>query len=295
MPLGWHLFAAIGARMAGVRKVVAHVGNFPKPSQRRSWWALSQRRSWWAFKTEVQLARPFTNALVCCSEYVREGAIKGFGLQPYETLVIPNGIDLESWASVAARRFVPTTGCLKLCMVGTLEEHKDHVTLIEAMPLLIERVAAFRMKVRLTLVGDGSRRAVLEDRVAQLGVKDAVRFLGTQGNIASILEETDIFVFSTTEHEGQGIALIEAMAAGLPIVASNVGACREVLRDGQCGFLVAPHNPLELTDAILHLARDQRLAQALSTAARARAQAEYSIVSTAERYAQICGVEWIST
>jgi glycosyltransferase involved in cell wall biosynthesis len=225
---------------------------------------------------------------------VREGAIKAFGLRAHETVVIPNGIDLDSWASVAARRGLPTTGCLKLCMVGTLEQHKDQETLIEAMPLLIERASAFGMKVRLSLAGDGSRRGSLENRVAQLGLKDAVRFLGTQTNIASVLKETDIFVFSTTESEGQGIALVEAMAAGIPIVASNVGACREVLRGGQCGLLVAPHNPRELTDAILRLARDQKLANALSKAAKARAQAEYSIGSTAERYARICGVEWVS-
>jgi glycosyltransferase involved in cell wall biosynthesis len=179
-------------------------------------------------------------------------------------------------------------------MIATLERHKDHETLIDAMPLVIERASAFNIKVHLVLAGDGSRRRILEERASKLGVENAVQFLGTQIDVASVLKEADIFVFSTTRHEGQGIALIEAMAAGIPIVATNVGACREVLCDGQCGLLVAPHAPLELANAIFRLARDQRLADTLSEAARARALEEYSIDTAAERYARVCGVEWVS-
>ena len=175
-------------------------------------------------------------------------------------------------------------------MVGSLEQHKDQMTLVEAMPPLIEGASHFGMKVQLTLAGDRSCRPLLESRAAQLGVKEAVRFLGAQQDIPSILEETDIFVFSTTEDEGQGIALVEAMASGLPIVASNVGACREVLDGGQCGLLVEPRNALELANAVLRIAQDQQLAKTLSKAARARAHSRYSIVGTARRYARICGV-----
>jgi glycosyltransferase involved in cell wall biosynthesis len=279
MPLGWHLFAAVGARLAGVRRVIAHVGNHPEP--RRS-------RAWHAFRAEVQFARPFTTALVCCSDYVRERATVAFGLRPSETVTIPNGIAVEKWTVNGKRPPLHRECEIRIAMVGTLEAHKDQTTLIRAIRILQERRAFDGKAIRLVLVGEGSRRSELEMLVQSLGLTECVEMLGTCTNVCAVLDNADIFVFSTTEREGQGIALLEAMAAGLPIVASDVGACREVLAGGMCGVLFPPRDSEALASAIQRVLSDAELCQALREAAMRRVENVYHIRTTANGYAALC-------
>jgi len=101
----------------------------------------------------------------------------------------------------------------------------------------------------------------------------------------------DLFVFSTTPEEGQGIALIEAMAAGVPVVASDVGACREVLDDGTLGLLVPPSDPKTLAEAILAVLRDPEAARERAARARDKAFREFDITAMARAYARLLGLE----
>ena len=116
-------------------------------------------------------------------------------------------------------------------MVARLDEIKDQETLLKAY-------AKIHKKCNLILVGDGKNRSYLEGIASNLGLNIKKIFIGSKLNIPAILSEADIFAFSTTSLEGFGIALIEAMAAGLPIIATDVPACREVLDDGKAGILI---------------------------------------------------------
>ena len=110
-----------------------------------------------------------------------------------------------------------------------------------------------------------------------------MEFLGSR-DIPKLLAELDLFVFSARPDEGFGIALAEAMAAGLPIVASNVGACREVLDSGRCGLLVEPQSPEALATGIRQVLSDPALALKYASAARERAMRHFSVEVMADAY-----------
>ena len=116
-------------------------------------------------------------------------------------------------------------------MVARLDEIKDQETLLKAY-------SKIQKKCNLILVGDGNKRAYLEGIASELGLNVKKIFVGSKLDIPAMLAAADIFAFSTTSLEGFGIALIEAMAARLPIIATDVPACREVLDDGKAGILI---------------------------------------------------------
>lgn len=237
-PLGWHAFIAWGAKLAGVPRICAHVGNLPPV-----WTGAAFRK----FKALVQLGRPVTHRLLCCSSYIRDATIRDFGLNPSEAITIYNACDLERFQAEEGRLLphpLPRVG-----MVARLEGHKDQPTLIQAIALLRNQGTM----VEAWLIGEGSRRPALEQLISELQLEKQVRLLGMRRDIPSLLSELDLFVFAAKPDEGFGIALAEAMAAGVPIVASDVGACREILAGGDCGLLVPPQDAAALAEGIMHL------------------------------------------
>jgi glycosyltransferase involved in cell wall biosynthesis len=132
-------------------------------------------------------------------------------------------------------------------MVASLEPSKDHATLLRAIAVLKQR----NLAVELCLLGAGSLRTPLEEMASQLQIRDYVKFLGVVDDVPRELAQLDVFAFSATPDEGMGIALVEAMAAGLPCVGSNVAACREVLRDGELGIIVERQDPELWADALV--------------------------------------------
>jgi glycosyltransferase involved in cell wall biosynthesis len=105
--------------------------------------------------------------------------------------------------------------------------------------------------VHLSLAGNGSLRPRLEALARALGIDGRVDFLGSCADVPTLLGGCDLFVFSTTRAEGLGTVLIEALAAGLPVVASDVPACRELLEEGRWGVLVNPGDPAALALAVI--------------------------------------------
>jgi glycosyltransferase involved in cell wall biosynthesis len=168
-------------------------------------------------------------------------------------------------------------------MVARLERHKDQPTLIKATRILRER----NRNIWLWLIGEGGRRQELELLIAQENLTDIVELLGTRKDISVLLNRMDLFAFSTTADEGLGIALIEAMAAGVPVVASDVGACREVLDHGRLGSLVAPTDPFALANAIDKLCASRQIAAERAKAARRRVIQDFAIEDMARRYAEL--------
>jgi glycosyltransferase involved in cell wall biosynthesis len=139
-------------------------------------------------------------------------------------------------------------------MVATLEAHKDHATLLRAMQKVVRAIPS----ARLWLVGDGSLRKTLEGMKDSLGLADSVQFLGSRRDVPALLGQSDVFVLSTTADEGFGTVLVEAMASGLPIVASDVPACREVLQSGKWGRLVPAGEPEALATALVEVLNAHR-------------------------------------
>ncbi len=126
--------------------------------------------------------------------------------------------------------------------------------------------------------------------VKHKGLERAVTFLGQRDDVASILHGSDIFVYSVKREEGLGIALIEAMAAGLPVVASDVPACREVLDDGALGLLVPPKDPAALAAGIRRVIDEPETARRRAEKARDKAKRVFSAEAMARRYAEVLGL-----
>jgi len=278
MFFGWHAFIALGTRMAGARTIVAHVGNFPP-----YWVGNSFKKFYW----EVRLGSFVTHKLICCSNYIREGVIKHFRVKDFDTVMVYNGcpvLDIGHRAdSVRENR---ENRIFTIGMVASLEASKDQATLIRAARILKGSNAAFK----ILLIGDGSCKDEYVEVAKQEGVTDSVEFMGTRKDIPELLGEMDVFVFSVKQDEGMGIALAEAMAAGVPVIATDVGACREVLDNGTLGILVPQKDPEKMAVAIKHMMDKAGSFKSMAQQAQTKALRDFDIEKTAFQYAKILGV-----
>jgi glycosyltransferase involved in cell wall biosynthesis len=162
-----------------------------------------------------------------------------------------------------------------LLLLGALERRKGHAVLLAAG----ERLAAEGVALRYVFCGDGSEHAALRAAAASLG--DRVVFAGFQREVAACLEAADVVALPSL-HEGLGVAALEAMAAGRPVVASRVGGLGEVVVDGVTGLLVPAGDATALARALARLARDAGLRVRLGRAGRERVLAGYTAARMAD-------------
>jgi glycosyltransferase involved in cell wall biosynthesis len=190
--------------------------------------------------------------------------------------VIPTGIDLARFEPRPRDRDFRTvqgvgdTEPLLVC-VGRLDRYKGHDHLVEAFAALIRE----RPRARLLLVGDGRFREALTVQVRSAGLSDRVRFTGALGDVRPALAAADVFVQASDE-EGLPGAVLEAMAMGLPVVATDVGGTREAVDDGVTGLLVPPRDASALATAVRRLLDDPELGARFGSFARKRAAEAFS-------------------
>ncbi len=166
-------------------------------------------------------------------------------------------------------------------MVAQLLPPKDHPTLIRAVQLMISQ----GRDVELLFAGEGPRRPEYEALVTELGIGQAVRFLDSRPDVPELMGASDVFVLAT-HTEGLPIVLLEAMAAELPIVATDIPSCRQVLDGGSSGILVAPEDPRRMAAAIGALLDNADLRMRLTRSAGQRVRECYSADSQLHLYAE---------
>jgi glycosyltransferase involved in cell wall biosynthesis len=154
--------------------------------------------------------------------------------------------------------------------------------LVKAMPLLLARIPA----AMLLIAGEGPLRPHLESLVASLGIGAHVRFLGLRRDVPRILAAGDVFALSSL-WEGLPMVLLEAMAAGLPCVATRVGGVPEAIRDREEGLLVPPGDAEALAESLISCLEDRDLATRLTTRAKARVDRDFSARRMADEYASL--------
>lgn len=201
-------------------------------------------------------------------------------------VVIPNGIPTEMFTpDVETRRRVrrsigASPQAIVLIHVGRFAAVKNHEMLVRAFAQLQPSESA---PLELWLVGDGELRETIQQQVHALGLESRVRFLGVRNDVPDLLRAADVFVFPS-RWEGNPLSVLEAMAAGLPVVATAVGGVPELVEDGVSGILV-PNEDLEgLTTAMLRMVQQPDLRAQMGRAARCRAVERFDIQQTVRAY-----------
>jgi len=209
--------------------------------------------------------------------------------------VIPSGVDSAHFRPPSADERARARAALGLGgadgavgAVGALEPRKGHRYLVEAMALLGRSGAAVAAGGRVVAIiaGDGSLRDPLEAEIARLGLGGAVRMVGRVADARAILWALDIFAMPSLS-EGLGVALLEAMACGLPAVASRVGGIVDVVDEDRTGVLVAPGDAQALADALARLSAAAPARIAMGAAARTLAVEGFSMVAMARRTVEL--------
>ncbi len=205
----------------------------------------------------------------------------GFPLQSIQT--IRNGVDLMRFGRTGRAAARVTLGLgdddVVIGTVGRLVPVKDHVSLVEA----VAHLRPEGIEPTLVIAGDGPLRQEIVQRAAAWGVGRQVRLLGHRPDVETVLAALDVFVLSSIS-EGLPNTVLEAMATGLPVVATRVGGTDEVVEDGVTGVLVPPRSPEALGGAIARIIRDGALRGAMGAAARRRVETEFALADTVRRY-----------
>jgi sugar transferase (PEP-CTERM/EpsH1 system associated) len=266
-------------RLAGVRRLV-HAehgrdatdpqGNFLKYHRLRRWMA------------------PLVARYVVVSTELRDWLVDRVGVRQSKVVYIPNGVDLAKFDiehdRPAPRRrlgdFAPP-GTVLVGNVARLDRVKDHAALIAAFKIMRDR--ARHGNTRLIIVGDGPQREQLEKQIADLDLQETVRLLGHRDDVAELLAECDLFVLSSIA-EGMPVTLLEAIAVGLPVIATDVGGVASVVEDGVTGALVPPGDPHVLAETLGIFVVDEALRRRQGEAGRARVTTQFSLGSMVSAY-----------
>lgn len=197
--------------------------------------------------------------IVCVSNFIAK-VMREYGADASKLAVVHSGTDPSRFEAAPLSRSalgVPE-GVPLLGNVAALAGHKDHATLLSAVPLLLRELP----DLHLVCVGEGELRPQIEARIAALGIGDRVHLLGHRNDVPRILRALDVFVLSSKE-EGFGGAALEGMASGVPVVSTAAGGMSETVMHEKTGLLVPIRNAEALAKAILRIFREPDLAQSL--------------------------------
>lgn len=274
---GNHTVVAWAARVAGVPVTFGVSTNDPVYYSGSRIWPMAL----------AHLGRPVCKGEIAVSHTVGKGLVTRLLLPAHRVTVISNGPPVDLVASQAATgRFAPPIprrpGVTRLIMVAAIRKTKDYQTVVRALGELRSR----GRKAELLIVGDApkvSRKEAVELVIDELDLRDSVTFVGVREDVAELLGASDIMIHSTAS-EGFPMALLEGMAAGIPIVASDIPPCREALDDGACGILVPTRNPEAMADAIEKIIDDDRIRESLVKAAFERVSSRYDVANMCAGY-----------
>lgn len=243
------VLARLAGRMTGIPVVfTAHGWSFTDgvgPAKKR------------IYRAVERLVAPLSSKIICVSNFDQEIA-RQHGIASTEKLIaIHNGMPSSS----AFPQAEPARSPIRAVMVARMDQQKDHPTLFRALQKVPD--------VKVDLIGTGPKQAELEQLASKLGIEKQVRFVGYQSQVSALLGEYQLFLL-ISNYEGFPRSILEAMRAGLPVIASDVGGSKEAVLDGVTGFVV-PRGDIELlADRLRTLAQGPALREAMGRSARAR-------------------------
>jgi glycosyltransferase involved in cell wall biosynthesis len=212
-----------------------------------------------------RLMAPLTTVTICVSERELADGVEAGACDATRSVVIRNAVDVSAFSRSLHDRATP-----RLIAVGRLKAPKDFLTLVRACSSLSGG------SFEALIVGEGPDRPEVEAEIRKLELEGTVRLTGERFDVPELLTDSDVFVLSSRS-EGLPVAVLEAMAAGIPVVASNVGGVAELVVDGETGILVPPGDVEALGAALRRLVVDPELRRRLGAAGRARAEARFDL------------------
>lgn len=232
-----------------------------------------------------RLSRWLPDCVTAVSRAAAEAHLRAGMVNPNRLQIVPNGVDVEAFrpdtaVGAAVRAELGVTDEFLWLTVGRLEPVKDYPTLLQAMANVPDRV-------QLLIAGSGPLESELRDIASRLGLDGRVRFLGFCGDIARWMQASDGFVLAS-RREGLPMVLLEAAAAGVPSVATDIPGTREAIVDGKTGRLVAPGDPAALAAAMKAMMEISGTERAeMSANARQRAMEQFGIERVLDRWEQL--------
>jgi len=270
--LNWLLsckYGLVAAALARVPAIVATAQNYMLPPWGRTVYL------------QQQLVVGGVDRYIAVSHAVAQQLRETFRVPAGKLQVVHNSIPLAPF-EVAANESLRAslggaTGRAIVLTVARLDEQKGHRYLLEAAALVPE--------VTFVLSGDGPERGALEAQAKALGLENRVNFLGYRRDVPALLASCDVFVLPSI-YEGFPLSVLEAMAAGRPVVATAVGGTAEAVIHNQTGLLVPPADSAAIASAIRNILSDPPIARRLGAAGKARVHQEFSAEATVQRLAQ---------
>lgn len=219
----------------------------------------------------------WVNGLIAVSEDVKTSLLKTIpGISAEKIAVIDNGVDVRRYRQVVDRAAVRQSlgldeGDQVAAVVATFKRQKGHCYLIEAAAAVVEQFP----NLHILLIGDGELHPELKAQTEALGLERHIHFLGTRHDVPELLATSDFFVLPSL-WEGLSMALVEAMASGLPVIATEVSGTNQVMAAGETGWLVPPGDSQRLAEAMVELLADPARAQMMAAAASQRVERYFS-------------------
>lgn len=200
-------------------------------------------------KLILQMSLKYGDKVVAISDSVKKSLIDYFKTPEENITVIYNGVDIKRFSTNKEKR---KNDIPELIYVGRLIPEKGVQVILEGLSCVKEKIP-FHFRI----VGDGSYRTHLEERVCDLGLTDRVEFCGSRRDIPELLSSSDVFIHMPVWEEGFGITIVEAMAAGLICICADSGAIPEIITDGCDGFLVKKEDPVCMAQVLEHVLQMQ--------------------------------------
>ncbi|HEX5131855.1 MAG TPA: glycosyltransferase [Candidatus Krumholzibacteria bacterium] len=230
----------------------------------------------------------FTGRVVAVSRTHARYLHEHEGLPISSVRVIENGVDAAAYPPVSDRSRAEARAELALgpdehviAMVAAMRPEKAHDVLLHALA----RMRDAGIHAAALLAGDGERRGALEKLADELGLAGSVRFLGVRGDVARLLHAADVVVLpSHAVVETLPLAVLEALAVGVPVVASAVGSIGEVIRDGETGCLIPPADAMALADRVTYILENREAALAMARRGMALVRDRFTIERTTRGY-----------
>jgi sugar transferase (PEP-CTERM/EpsH1 system associated) len=247
------------------------------------------------FRLMRKLYRPFVTHYIALSEHLLSYLTSRIGVSPDRATRICNGVDVTRFFPAREGRALlegsPFNAC-DVCVVGTvgrLQAIKDQINLVRGFALLLGRSPDIAERFRLAIAGDGGLRGEIEAEIARSGLANKIWLAGERRDVPEVMRSLDLFVLPSRA-EGISNTILEAMASGLPVIATRVGGNAELVRDGVTGLLVPARDPAAIADALMKFAQDDNMVSTLGSAGRRRAEQEFSMEVMVQRYADLYGL-----